>query len=207
MSESVRLENSEPKMSAESSSDEVRDLLREAQAVTEETLKEFGQLSGQQVNWKPGADEWSIGQCFDHLITTNETFFPQIDQVIKGEKRQTFWESLPLLPGFWGREIVKRARPGSASKLKAPKAFAPSLSAVDDGIVGKFVAQQSKLIEKLEATKGMDLERIKVTSAVSRVVTYSLLDAYRILVFHERRHFMQAQRVLASAGFPRSAEN
>ena len=37
----------------------------------------------------------------------------------------------------------------------------------------------------------------------AKFVTYSLMDAYTILVFHERRHFMQAGRVLQAEGFPR----
>ena len=41
-----------------------------------------------------------------------------------------------------------------------------------------------------------------VTSPVSRVITYSLLNAYRIVVVHEHLHLRQARAVAASAGFP-----
>jgi len=34
------------------------------------------------------------------------------------------------------------------------------------------------------------------------VVTYSLMDAYRVIVVHAHRHFQQAQRVTAESGFP-----
>jgi hypothetical protein len=48
------------------------------------------------------------------------------------------------------------------------------------------------------------VEKIVVTSpAVSAgFVTYSLLDAYRIIVVHEQRHFQQAKRVTDERGFP-----
>jgi hypothetical protein len=36
-----------------------------------------------------------------------------------------------------------------------------------------------------------------------KIVVYSALDACRIIVVHERRHFAQAQRVMAAPGFPR----
>ena len=45
---------------------------------------------------------------------------------------------------------------------------------------------------------------LKVTSPVSPVATYSLLDAYRIVVAHERKHFEQARRVTQAEGFPKS---
>jgi len=51
----------------------------------------------------------------------------------------------------------------------------------------------------------LNLQRIKNSSPVSRIITYSLLDAYTIIVVHEKRHFLQARRVLDSSGFPRSA--
>jgi hypothetical protein len=42
-----------------------------------------------------------------------------------------------------------------------------------------------------------------ITSPFASVVVYSLLDAFRLIVAHERRHFAQAQRVMETAGFPR----
>jgi hypothetical protein len=46
------------------------------------------------------------------------------------------------------------------------------------------------------------LRRTVVTSPVTAVATYSLLDAYRIVVAHERKHFEQARRVTCVPGFP-----
>jgi len=36
--------------------------------ITAEFTKEFGNLSAEQLNWKPNADTWSIAQNMDHLI-------------------------------------------------------------------------------------------------------------------------------------------
>ena len=52
------------------------------------------------------------------------------------------------------------------------------------------------------ATGGLDLDRLTITSPVLAVMTYSLMDAYRIIVVHEQNHFVQARRVLESAGVP-----
>jgi hypothetical protein len=41
-----------------------------------------------------------------------------------------------------------------------------------------------------------------VTSPLAKLVTYTLGDALRILVTHERRHFEQARRVTQAQGFP-----
>jgi hypothetical protein len=54
----------------------------------------------------------------------------------------------------------------------------------------------------MKATEHLDLDGIIISSPVTPVVTYSLMDAYRVIVVHERRHFQQAQRVTQESGFP-----
>jgi hypothetical protein len=47
-----------------------------------------------------------------------------------------------------------------------------------------------------------DPRTIVIQSPVAPVAFYSMLDAFRIIVTHERRHLLQAQRVTQSPGFP-----
>jgi len=49
----------------------------------------------------------------------------------------------------------------------------------------------------------LDLRKVIITSPVASFATYSLLDAYKILVAHERRHMTQAKRVMETDGFPK----
>ena len=51
-------------------------------------------------------------------------------------------------------------------------------------------------------TEHLDLEKIVITSPAAGVVIYSLMDAYRLIVVHEQRHFQQAKRVTEETGFP-----
>ena len=53
----------------------------------------------------------------------------------------------------------------------------------------------------MKATEHLDVEKIVITSPALAVVTYSLIDAYRIIVVHEHRHFQQARRVTEESGF------
>ena len=70
------------------------------------------------------------------------------------------------------------------------------------GIIASFVEQQDQLLRLIEATRGLDLNGITITSPVVRLVTYSLMDSYRIIVVHEQNHFDQAKRVMELRGFP-----
>jgi hypothetical protein len=182
------------------------DLLAEAEAVARDAQQVFGKLTAQQINWKPGDQQWSVGQCFDHLITANRAYFPIFEQIINGEKKNSLWESMPLLSGFFGRLLIKALRPESTGKLKAPQVFRPSSSAIDGEVIHRFTEHQNELTHFMRATAGMDLQKIIVTSPVSSLVTYNLMDCYAILITHEKRHFMQAERILGTPGFPALAE-
>jgi DinB superfamily len=178
-------------------------ILSEAEAISKSAQAAFGQLNVEQINWKPNVESWSVGQCVDHLITANRGFFPQFDQIIRGEKRATLWQSMPFLPGFFGRMLINANNPTSNKKYKAPKSIQPSSSNVDPQIISQFAAHQNEVIDKMKSTEGIDLEKAIIYSPVTKVITYSLFDAYRLIVVHERRHFKQAQRVMEALGFPK----
>ena len=179
-------------------------LLSEANTISNETRAEFANLTGLQLNWKPSPDQWSIAQCFDHLVIANAAYFPTLENVLSGEKRNTFWEKLPFLPSLLGRLVIKAVAPETASKRKNPKIFDPSSSNVDDDIINRFIRQQNDIVRYMRTTENMDLEKITISSPVSNLITYSLLDAYRIIVTHEKRHFLQSLRVLEMKGFPQA---
>lgn len=178
-------------------------LVSAANAITEETLSGFGDLNAQQLNWRPSAEQWSVAQCFAHLVKVNAAYFPILEEVLSGKKKRTFWESLPWLPTLWGKLLIKAVAPESPRKLKAPKIFHPSSSSVDEAIIRRFVDQQNQVIRYLKASKDLDLEKIRISSPVTNLITYSLMDAYRIIITHEKRHFLQAMRVTEMEGFPR----
>ena len=180
---------------------ELPDLIDATNSIASETRNTFGQLTPAQLNWKPSAERWSVGQCFEHLLNSNKGYFPIVDSVLAGRKR-TFWQSVPVLPGMMGKLLIKSLDPASTRKLKAPKNFAPAQSDIPGSVIDDFVAQQATIVEKMKATEHLDLEKIIITSPALAVVTYSLLDAYRVIVVHERRHFQQAQRVTQESGFP-----
>ena len=181
---------------------DVGSLVKQIETIAVDTERVFGSLSPTQLNWKPSAERWSVGQCFDHLINSNRGYLPIIDSVIAGKKESSVWQKLPVLPGVWGKLLIKSLDPSSTRKIKAPKKFEPAQSDVNGSVIHDFVAQQATITEKMRATATMDLERIVITSPAVSVVAYSLMDAYRIIAVHEQRHFQQAQRVTQETGFP-----
>ena len=174
----------------------------ELEAIGRDASAVFGPLSAAQLNWKPSAEQWSVGQCFEHLIKTNEGFFRTLGAVARGERRGRLWERVSPLSGFFGKMLLRGLT--SPMKFNAPKGIRPSASGVDPRVVARFVEQQGELGREMRAAGGVDLRRTVITSPISGFVTYSLGDACRIVVAHERRHFEQARRVTQAPGFPAS---
>lgn len=186
-------------------SQSLAELIAAANAVTSEVQASFGHLTPQQLNWKPDANQWSIAQCFAHLVEANESYFPAFHQVVAGEKKTTLWQRVPWLPTMMGTLIVKAVSPETKRKLKAPRIYRPASSDIDGAIVRHFLERQEQVIQSMQAMKGLAVEKIIMSSPVTDLITYSVLDACRIIVAHEQRHLLQAKRVLMMSGFPHGA--
>jgi len=180
----------------------MNETLSELEKISENARNAFGNLSAAQINWKPSAESWSIGQCFEHLIKINSAYFPEFESIIKGEKKQNFWENNSPLSGFFGNLLFKSLSPKAERKLKAPKLARPSASDIAPTIIEDFVKHQAELADKIRRTENLDTKKIIITSPFIKAITYSLFDAYRIIATHEKRHFQQAERVMQADGFP-----
>ena len=162
----------------------------------------FGQLSPEQINWKPGAESWSVGQCFEHLIKTNELFYEELELIASGSRRNSFLENYSPLSSFFGSLLVNSLKK-DARKFKAPTRKIVPPSEIDQNIVEIFAAHQAELIGKIKSIENTDWRKIKITSPFMKLVTYKLADGFRVVVEHEKRHFRQAERVLQAENFPR----
>lgn len=178
------------------------ELLGETESIARDAQSTFGQLNAEQLNWKPADDQWSVAQCLEHLIVTDKQMLAVFDQTINGTRQTKFIERLPILPGLWGRMMVKVLVPGGKQKFKAPPSATPSSSTIDPQIVNQFIAHQQVVEEKLKAVENLNPDEVIITSPFAGFMTYSLLDAGRIIIVHERRHMAQAERVMAAEGFP-----
>lgn len=184
-------------MSAESDN-----LIGELQTISADAQKSFGNLSAAQINWKPSAEGWSVGQCFEHLIKTNELFYDELDKIAKGSRQNSFLENYSPLSGFFGNMLINSLKK-DARKFKAPTQQIVPPSEIDAHIVEIFAAHQSELIGKIKRTETADWKKTKVTSPFLKIATYSLANGYQIIVEHEKRHVRQAKRVLEAESFPK----
>lgn len=177
----------------------------ELAAVSNAAEAKFGGLSAGQINWRPSVDSWSVGQCFEHLILTNDRISAAVQSVADGTHRNSFWENWSPFTSILGGFLV-RSMKRDDKKFKVPdRAIAPP-SDVESDVVSKFIANNAGLVELFkrlnDRLNDADLEKTVITSPFMGLMTYKLTDGMTIIVEHEKRHLRQAERVMAASGFP-----
>jgi hypothetical protein len=176
-------------------------VVNEMADVSTDVKASFGQLSPAQLNWKPSEKGWSVGQCLEHLIRTNEKFYPEFAKLANGTRQNSFWENWSPFTGWAGRFLINAVSIDS-KKAKAPSKDIVPPSEIEADIIDRFAGHIAKVNQKVEACAAADRQNTVVTSPFLVVFTYSLDDAYTVLVEHTKRHVRQAKRVVETEGFP-----
>lgn len=179
----------------------INSIVTELKKTADDASETFGALTADQLNWKPGEKSWSIAQCLDHLILTNEQFYPEFEKLAAGTRKNTFWQNNSPLTGFFGRFLIKAVTEDS-KKAKAPSKSIVPPSDLPADIVSKFETNISEVCDKVTACARADREKVVVGSPFLSLMTYRLDDAYTVLVEHTKRHVRQAKRVMQADGFP-----
>lgn len=171
------------------------DMARETQAT-------FGKLDVRQLNWRPDVAQWSVAQCFEHLLTANRLMFGAAKAALNHAQPRTLWQRLPLVPGVLGGMLIRSQAPSGARKFTASPKAQPGTSDIAATVIPRVVEQHREAVAWIETIDEQEAARAIMTSPFVRVITYRVLDGCRLVVAHGRRHFEQARRVTWSPGFP-----
>jgi hypothetical protein len=107
---------------------ELAALIAEAGAVAAGAERTLGPLTGDLLNWKRRADEWSVAPCLEHLSTIDGAYFPQFRLIEQGAYAPTWRAHAPWLARLFGdafRILVahRRRHIGQAERVVAADGF------------------------------------------------------------------------------------
>lgn len=160
-------------------------------------------LDREQFNWRPDAGRWSAGQCMEHLNITARRALPLFEEAIQEGRAQGRTHPGPYVYGFFERLFLRALEPPVKRwRVGAPKGFLPGDDLDPEMVMGEFASLHQRARELIRDANGLDLARIKVPSAFSRRVRYSLGMGFWILTAHDRRHVWQARMVLQTRTRP-----
>jgi hypothetical protein len=153
-------------------------------------------ITDEQLNWQPGEGQWSIGQCFSHLVVCGRAELPHVQHAIRNGQQAGQLGKPPFRYGFLGNWFVRVMDENGTIRFGAPGIYLPRTGyfhAADLAADFSGIQQQFKIC--LEESRGLDLAKIRVTTAVTKHVTFSLGQEFALFLAHERRHVQQAYRV------------
>ncbi len=164
--------------------------------ISHDFAKQFGKLSSEELNWKPNAHTWSIAQNIDHLITVNETYYPIVTAIRKGNYKLPFIARFSFITNFFGKFILKAVEPERKKRIKTFSIWEPEVENIDADIVNKFVIHQQQLKDFFNNCSDLIEKQTIIASPANRNIVYNIETAFDIIIAHEKRHFNQAKETL-----------
>jgi uncharacterized damage-inducible protein DinB len=158
-----------------------------------ETLKH---KSVDELNWKSNPTSWSVLECLEHLNLYGDFYIPEIRKVIKESKTK---EERVFKSGFIGEYFASSMLPKEKlNKMKTFKDKNPLNSNLSLETIHRFVKQQNEFLELLEKAKAVNLNKVKTSITLTKLIKLKLGDTLRFIVNHNIRHFEQIKDVLRS---------
>ncbi|MGI8893977.1 MAG: DinB family protein [Bacteroidia bacterium] len=166
---------------------------QEINTITEEFKKSFSNLTQEQLNWKPAPDVWSIGQIIDHLLKTNESFFPAIQNLNSVNRSIPFTGRIGFIVNFFGNLIYKGVEPTRSKKTRTFPVWEPTTSSIPSNILKQYEENQQMLMKLIDKNQN-NFNKI-LTSPANKNVVYKFGKAIDIFIAHQKRHYNQAMEV------------
>ncbi len=164
----------------------------------EKSSEEFLNLSYNQINWRTSDSQWSIGECFEHLIRTNSKYIPEFQ---KNKLHSVEKINMNFKHTLIGKFLINSMKPNNKRETKTPVSFNPIGSIIKESIVKDFLNQNKEIVEQVKNIDPAKL-KIKITSPFAKFVRYNIGDSLLIIANHNLRHIGQAGRVMQNEKFP-----
>jgi DinB superfamily len=152
-------------------------------------------LTPQQLNWKPGPDLWSVGQCLEHLCVASDVYLPAISNALANRQLGVTQE---ITPGWFGRWFIRNYIEPSPQtrRASAPKKTTPGTQ-IDATILQRFLTSNDRAREVTRQAAPYDVNRIRFRNPFIPGLRFTVGTGLEILSRHQRRHLLQAERIQA----------
>jgi len=175
-------------------------LISEFNAADNRAIALAKQLTPQQLNWKRRPNEWSVGQCLEHLYVTNEVYLGPMSTSLKGRQPIVVQE---ITPGWLGRWFIRNyIEPSSGMKrVRAPRKIRPGTH-IEPSILDRFLISNHTARQLIHRAMNQDVNHIRFRNPFVPVIRFTVGTGFEILSKHQQRHLLQAERIRNSLEFP-----
>lgn len=176
----------------------IKQLLDELKTTTNNNLdfaKSLLNQSDEMLNFRTSQDSWSILECLEHLNFYGQFYLPEIESRMNESQFPT--KKSDFKSGILGNYFANMMLPKEKlNKMKTLKTANPIHKQLNKSVIDEFINQQNKMLELLEKSKIIDLEKTKTSISISKLITLKLGDTFRFVIYHNLRHVKQADHIL-----------
>lgn len=158
------------------------------------SIKQFKVESTKSLNYKSTPKSWSVLECIAHLNRYGEFYIPEINQVISNSTNES---AKVFKTGFLGDYFAKSMMPkDKLNVMKTFKGMNPNNEKLLYAVLDKAIEQQESIIKILKRAQNVDLTKNKTSISISKLIKLRLGDTLRVVIYHNQRHIIQAQKCL-----------
>ena len=172
-------------------------LWRDLEAVRADVLKEVEGLSQAQADWKPGDNDWSVGEIVHHLTIAEIMTGKLTTKLTKEADAAGTLRPFPV--------DLRELRPLSAApaaSADAPAAVWPERGKPIAGLLGDMKGTRERSRQSIEKVATVDPRPLVFTHF--RLGDLDLSQWWRLQAQHDAIHLHQIRDVKAAPGFPRA---
>jgi hypothetical protein len=148
------------------------------------------------LTWKENETSWSVLECLEHLNLYGDFYLPQIESKIINSNTKS---ELEFKSGFIGSYFAKIMLPKEKlNKMKTFKDKNPLNAKLDKAVIDKFIDQQVKLLDLLNQSRNVSLNKVKIHTSISSLIILKLGDTFQFFINHIIRHLSQIDRIMAT---------
>jgi hypothetical protein len=180
--------------------DDLDELVREIHRQTTEVEEIVGGLSPDKLDWRPSPAKWSVGGHIAHMVLVNGPYLEAIAGSLSRARERGRVGDGPYRHPWFGRWFAGSMEPPPKRRWKtAPKMVPDPLVAADD-VLASFRGCQGELARLVEASRGVDLGRARLSSPFMKILRFSVGATFGILLAHNRRHIWLIRELLTQGG-------
>lgn len=149
--------------------------------------------SDKALNWRENPESWSILECIEHLNRYGSYYIPEIANAIShtGTKGESHFKS-GILGNYFANSMLPKEK---LNKMKTFKDKNPLNSRLDRSVIDSFTDQQLQLIDLLDRSRKVSLNKVKIRISIAKWLKLRLGDTFRFIINHNIRHIKQIERV------------
>ncbi|CAA9203324.1 DinB family protein [Flavobacterium collinsii] len=145
------------------------------------------------LTWRENETSWNILECLEHLNLYGDYYLPQIENEIKKSTTKTDDEfKSRILGSYFAKSMLPKAK---LNKMKTFKDKNPLNVKLDKSVIDRFINQQIKLLDLLNQSRNVSLNKVKIKISISNFIKLKLGDTFQFFINHIIRHFHQIDQI------------